>query len=338
MLRIREQYSKGFDIVLDAKYHPGTYVDLWIGVELCRKYGLAELEERLRILQEPATEPKLSVFIDIAGLPKPVMVRRSDLRINASHLAKLAGHSRSKLADFRDTLSSEAYDILRGNPRTQGTYVDFDLGIELCRKYQISELEKRLYSLKRRLEGPALEVEPSHVGPWSQTFRQLPESPGSDRVSARNESTQSRRILDRDRPVTSSGGPIANRPMQAEGTHGMDSRLDRASSKGSNSEGSDSEGSYTPRKACSMQRKPPPLRSMHIAKDAASSRQSGRDSRYPLCELASPHSNPAKSVQYEVWDSQLQLSELTEVKPDLNSSTWKTTSHYGSYSDLFAPT
>ncbi len=337
MLRIREQYSKGFDIVLDAKYHPGTYVNLWIGVELCRKYGLAELEKRLRILQEPATEPKLSVFIDIAGLPKPVMVRRSDLRINASHLAKLAGHSRSKLADFRDTLSSEAYDILRGNPRTQGTYVDFDLGIELCRKYQISELEKRLYSLKR-----------IHVGPWSQTFRQLPESPESDRVSARNESTQSRRILDRNRPVTSSGGPIANRPMQAEGAHDMDSRLDRASSKGSNSEGSDSEGSgsedsdsegsYTPRKACSMQRKPPPLRSMHIAKDATSSRQSGRDSQYSLCELASPHSNPAKSVQYEVWDSQPQLSELTEVKPDLNSSTWKTTSHYGSYSDLFAPT
>jgi len=226
--------------------------------------------------------------------------------------------------------------------------VDFDLGIELCRKHQISELEKGLYSLKRRLEGPALEVELSHVGPWSQTFRQLPESPGSDRVSARNESTQSRRILDRDRPVTSSGGPIANRSMQAEGAHGMDSRLDSASSKGSNSEGSDSEdsdsedsdseGSYTPRKACSMQRKPPPLRSMHIAKDATSSRQSGRDSQYSLCELASPHSNPAKSVQYEVWDSQPQLSELTEVKPDLNSSTWKTTSHYGSYSDLFAPT
>ncbi len=141
--------------------------------------------------------------------------------------------------------------------------------------------------------------------------------------------------------------------MQAEGAHGMDSRLDRASSKGSNSEGSDSEGSgsedsdsedsdsegsYTPRKACSMQRKPSPLRSMHIAKDATSSRQSGFDSQYSLCELASPHSNPAKRVQYEVWDSQPQLSELTEVKPDLNSSTWKTTSHYGSYSDLFAPT
>lgn len=167
MLRIREQYNKGFDIVLDAKYHPSTYVDLWIEVELCRKYDLAKLEKRLRILQELATKSKLLVFIDIAGLPKLVMIRRSDLRINASHLAKLAGHSRSKLANFRDTLSSKAYDILRENSRTQDTYVNFDLEIELCRKYQISKLEKRLYSLKHRLEGSTLEVEPNHVELWS---------------------------------------------------------------------------------------------------------------------------------------------------------------------------
>jgi len=91
------------------------------------------------------------------------MIRRLDLRINVSHLAKLANHSRSKLASFKDTLSSKVYDILRGNSRTQGTYMDFDLGIELCRKYQISELEKRLYSLKRRLKESTLEVDLNHV-------------------------------------------------------------------------------------------------------------------------------------------------------------------------------
>lgn len=35
--------------------------------------------------------------------------------------------------------------------------------------------------------------------------------------------------------------------------------------------------------------------------DAASSRRSGRGSRHSLREPASPHSDPAKSVQYEVW-------------------------------------
>ena len=74
----------------------------------------------------------------------------------------------------------------------------------------------------------------------------------------------------RDRPATSSGGPFADGPMQAEDSHGMDSGSDVASS-----EGSDSEGSDTSREACSMQRKPPPLPSIRCAKDAASSRQSG---------------------------------------------------------------
>ncbi len=34
MLRIRAQYSTGLDIVSKSKYHAGTYVDLWIGLEL----------------------------------------------------------------------------------------------------------------------------------------------------------------------------------------------------------------------------------------------------------------------------------------------------------------
>ena len=43
-----------------------------------------------------------------------------------------------------------------------------------------------------------------------------------------------------------------------------------------------------------------------------SSHPLGRDSRHSLLELADPHSPSAKSVQYEVWDSRPQLSELTE--------------------------
>lgn len=52
---IRKEYSRAFDIVSASKYHQGTYVDFWVGLELCQKYGMAELEERLIALQ-PAPE------------------------------------------------------------------------------------------------------------------------------------------------------------------------------------------------------------------------------------------------------------------------------------------
>lgn len=49
---------------VDAEYHQSICVDLWIAVELCRRYGLAELEEKLRNLkgvpQEPVKKPELS--------------------------------------------------------------------------------------------------------------------------------------------------------------------------------------------------------------------------------------------------------------------------------------
>ena len=55
MGKIRKEYNTAFDIVSASKYHQGTYVDFWVGLELCQKYGMAELEERLIGLQ-PASE------------------------------------------------------------------------------------------------------------------------------------------------------------------------------------------------------------------------------------------------------------------------------------------
>ena len=329
ILGIRKEHSGGYDIVLDAEYHQSTYVDLWIALDLCRRYGLAELEGKLRNLKDvpqepikkpellqPVKEPELSEFIEITDFPSPIMVRMSDFRINASHIAKLAGRSREALAKFRKKLSSKDYEILQGNRKRQGTYVDFDVGIRLCRDYGLPELEKRLYSLKRTSEGPVLEAEPSHVRPRSL-----------DTISSRNESTQSRGIWNRDQPPTLPGGPISNGPIEAEDADEMDSDSDVAGSG----------DSVTSREPCPIQRNPQPVPSIRCAKDATSLRQSGRDIKRSLLELADPHSPSAKSVQYEVWDSRPQLSKLIEVKPELRPSSWKTASHYGSLSDLFAP-
>ena len=309
-----------FEIRREFRYK-GSYVDFWIGLELCRRYGLSDLEKGLRSwkpVQEPAKEPELSEFIEITDFPVPVMVRRSDFRINATHIAKLTGRSRRTVGDLRKWLGSEKYTIVRGSKKHQGTYVDFDIGIEQCREYGLPELEKRLHSLRRTSEGPILEAESSYVEP------RLPES---DTVSARNESTRSRSIWNRDQPPTLPAGSISDGPIEAEDADDMDSGSDVAGSG----------DSVTSREPCPIQRNRQPVPSIRCAKDAASSRQSGYDTKYSLLQLADPPSPSAKSVQYEVWDSRPQLSELTEVEPELRPSSWKTASHYGSLGDLFAP-
>ena len=307
---IRREFQGSSDVVLGDYNHRGTYVDFWVGVELCRRYGLSKLEEELRTWKDVPQEPELSEFIEIKGLRSPVVVQRSNLRINASHIAKLAGISGYSVVTIRKSLSSEAFEILRG--KHQGTYVNFDVGIGLCRKYQLPELEEQLHSLKRTSE------EPSHVGPPLQE---------SDRVLARNEGTRFRGTANRETPPASPGRPITNGPMQAEDAHGMD--------PGSVVAGLG--GSVTPRAPCSIRRNPQSVPSIRCAKEAASSRQSRPDTGHSLLKPADRHLPSAKSVRYEVWNSQPQLSELTEVTPDLRPPVRGADSHYGSFSDLFVP-
>ena len=210
-------------------------MDFWIGVQLCRRYGLRELERDLRSwkpekepakeptekpAKEPAKETELSEFIEITDFPSPVMVRRSDFRINASHIVKLAGRARHTVKGLRKRSGSKKYKILQGGRnKHQGTYVDFDIGIEQCREYGLPELEKRLHSLRRTLEGPVSEAEPSHVEP---------RPPVSDTVSARNESFESRGIWNRDPPPTLPGGSILDGPIEVEDADETDSGSDVA--------------------------------------------------------------------------------------------------------------
>ena len=111
-------------------------MDFWVGVELYRRYGLRELERDLRswklekepakepakkpakeLVKEPAKGPELSGFIEIADFPSPIIVRRSDFRINASHITKLSGRSRHIVSDLRKWLGSKKYTIVRGSKK-----------------------------------------------------------------------------------------------------------------------------------------------------------------------------------------------------------------------------
>ena len=169
-------------------------------IDLYRRYDLAELKRKLYnlkdILQKLVKKPKLlqsvkklelSEFIEITNFLSPIIIRILDFRINIFYIVKLANRLREILANFRKKLSSKNYKILQRNRKRQSTYIDFDIRIRLYRNYKLPKLEKRLYSLKRISKGPILEVELSYI-----------RSRFSDIISARNESTQSKGIQNRD--------------------------------------------------------------------------------------------------------------------------------------------
>ncbi|KAL9638791.1 MAG: hypothetical protein Q9204_001365 [Flavoplaca sp. TL-2023a] len=215
----------------------GIYIDFWVGVRLCHRYGLPELEKKLRTLEGIPLEPefsepeapKLSRFVEITE-PGRVSIRLPDLKINATHIIKLAGLSKQKqeMRALRKEWGSEAYEILRGTTeahgtKPRGTYVDFDIGIELCRRYGLYELEKRLDGLGSSSDLPISEAVSVPIETYSQTSRRHPGSPRSESVSARNDSNRFKGTKNRDQP-------IADGPLQVDDAHDTDLDSDEASS------------------------------------------------------------------------------------------------------------
>lgn len=316
---IQREFKGSFDRVNDCKY-PGIYVDFWVGVRLCRRYGLKEWENELRQLtnihkelkllepelSEPASQEPIQ-YVELTGSSEPVMVRMSDLKINATNIVKLSGRSRDALKQLKRGWAPGSYDIVMSGPtcrmKYQGTYVNLEIGIDLCRRYKLPELEKRLKELKRAPKGTVHEAEPGHLGPSSRASRRLPESPGLNTVSAGNGSTQPREIC---------------------GTN-------------AGSDGADSRGSVSPREPRSTEQSPQSVPSLRDVGDSAPLHRLRHNISHSLPELADRHSHSAKSGLYELWDSQPQLSGLTVVRPNLNPSNYTALPDYGSFDDLFAP-
>lgn len=86
---------------------------------------------------------------------QPVSVRKKDLRVNASHIIRACDLSLRITAAIR---AEFAFDMeKRGcHPPHQGTYVDYEVGLELCRRYRLFELEEQLLGLKPCLNADAI--------------------------------------------------------------------------------------------------------------------------------------------------------------------------------------
>ncbi|KAL9124385.1 MAG: hypothetical protein Q9217_006279 [Psora testacea] len=93
-------------------------------------------------------KPEESPFMEVINRSRPVLVRRSDWRVNSAHVANQVGN-RYAAAKLRQTLASDWYNIVRGGSKYQGTYVDFDVGINWCRELGLNDLADRLLHLKR---------------------------------------------------------------------------------------------------------------------------------------------------------------------------------------------
>ncbi|KAI9715639.1 MAG: hypothetical protein M1812_005791 [Candelaria pacifica] len=219
-------------------------------------------------------------------------------------------HLCQDMETVRMALPIDAYQILSGTPERQGTYVDFDIGINLCREYNLAALEERLLSLKRASEWP---VEPG----LSQTFNSLPESPRHASILPQIVGTEL------GRSQTSARGSPVGRSIQAEHTYEPDPISDAAASEASVI----SREPFSTPNAQSQARDTPSIR---CEKDM-SSRQSGNDTKsFPL-EGIDPQSPSAIDSHYSVWNSEPQYSLLNEVKLDLKPQSWKTASPYESF-------
>ena len=114
--------------------------------------------DRLTVANEPEKLP----FIEIIYNSRPLVIRKSDWRINCMSITnQIAGTSiEPKLVpDLRDS----AYDFVQGSSEHQGAYVDFYDGIELCNKHGLHSLAVQLLELKRMENESVAEVQQNHT-------------------------------------------------------------------------------------------------------------------------------------------------------------------------------
>jgi hypothetical protein len=123
---------------------------------------LPGLESRLLTFARRAKESKVDkhIYNTIQMNQMPIMIRSPDFRINCNQILKLVGLDNTEAALIRNNTCDEAFDIVNGPGlpvHIRGTYVDFQIGLELCRKYGLEKLEEELQILKSYLKGLAQE-------------------------------------------------------------------------------------------------------------------------------------------------------------------------------------
>lgn len=173
--------------------HMNAWIDICAGKALCDKIGLAKKLQPLldyglslhtkdkndtgskRILPSDDNSLKVSVnrltfvkgseksqspFIELIYNARRLVIRRSDWKINCSHIAnQMAGHS--MMPKLLRGLPANAREVIKLSSKYTGTYVNFEYGIELFKTYKLSVLANQLLQLRsteiERAAAPVLE-------------------------------------------------------------------------------------------------------------------------------------------------------------------------------------
>ena len=99
--------------------------------------GTPELET-----QSSSQHPQVDEYLRLSFGKDFVTIRTRDFRVNGTQILKAAGRGRQGLTQLRQ--SDIPFDIVRGNPHHQGTYVNFNVGLKLCQQCGLDELESLL--------------------------------------------------------------------------------------------------------------------------------------------------------------------------------------------------
>lgn len=123
---------------------------------------LLGLKSRLLAFARRAKESKVDkhVYNTIQMNQMPIIIRSPDFRINCNQILKLVGLDHTEAAFIRNNTCDEAFDIVNGPGlpvHIRGTYVDFQIGLELCRKYGLEKLKEELQIWKSSSKGLAQE-------------------------------------------------------------------------------------------------------------------------------------------------------------------------------------
>ena len=233
------------------------------------------------------------LFIAVRALPKPVMTRRLDFRVNSSQILGVASRNESDTVTIRTEYRGACDTVQHGGSKYKGTYVDFDVAIHLCRKYGLAELESQIQQarleeqqvLQRTVpERTNFEVHPSDAaGQIRESMRPDSTLPGEQRDNQRTESRSQSNSSDSGDDIREEY-PISDAAPESS-TSSSETSMERESEPSSGRLGA----------------KAAPLH---------------QHTQYSLKETQ-PLSPPAKNSHYSVWDSQSQHSRLSVFKPDL---------------------
>lgn len=182
MAKIRKEYSTAFDIdVQTSKYHQGTYVDFCVAIQLCQRYGLAELEAQLKALKISFTElvqtrmPRSDdsipqVITEVTGFDsnhvqiivegQTILLRKGDCFLNATQIIKLAKKDKNERKRILDQMKKDTkVDVKKGDGRKAicGSWVNLQHGRILCNSLCLQRQLQPLLEYAQRLQGDNVE-------------------------------------------------------------------------------------------------------------------------------------------------------------------------------------